>query len=147
MKREQFPRIRTKDFVYQGAFKVPSYRAGRLDLICAERYATPTAYKTFAAANNIKNPMVTRPGIRLSDDALRNELILRGYPIDEVDSMVEKINDVRIIGTRDWIGYDDFANGNITDVDAGRTIFEPSPNTAMQWFARYDKLQEVEEND
>lgn len=146
MAKEKFPRIREKEFVYRGAFKVPSYRAGRLDLICAETYATPTAYKVFAAANNIKNPMVTRPGIRTSEEALRNELILRGYSIDEVDKMVDRIDDERIISIADWLGYNDFANGNITDVDANRTIFVPSPNTTVSWFSRYDKLIEEEEN-
>ena len=32
MAREEFPRFRNRDFVYQGEFKLPFYRGGRLDL-------------------------------------------------------------------------------------------------------------------
>jgi len=147
MAKEEFPRFRDRNFAFQGTFKIPYYRAGRLDLECASRFDTPTAYKVFAAANRIMNPMLTRPGLRPSKEAIRNELVLRGYTGSKLDAEMKRVLDEVILGVRDWLGYSDFGNGNITDVDAGRTIFIPSPDTAVRWYDRYNELNDVEETE
>ena len=150
MAKEEFPRVRNRDFVFQGSFKLPYYRGGRLDLECADRYDTPTAYKSLAAANRIMNPMLTRPGIRPVEQSIRNELVLRGFKGRELEEEIKRVREESIRGVRDWLGYTDFGNGNITDADPERTIFVPSPETAVSWYEDYNQLKEVvedEEND
>jgi len=142
MAREEFPRFRNREFVYQGEFKLPYYRGGRLDLECASRYGAPTTYKVFAAANRMMNPMITRPGIRPVDESIRNELVLRGYRGAQLETEYRKILDGSIRGVRDWLGYSDFGNGNITDADPDRVVFVPSPESAVKWYERYNELSE-----
>ena len=143
MAREEFPRFRKKDFVYQGVMELPFYRGGRLDLECAQRFDMPSVYKVFAAANRITNPMVTRPGIRPMDESIRNELVLRGYSGAQLDAELRRVKDECVSGNRDWLGYSDFGNGNITDADPGRMLFSPSPESAVKWYERYNELNEV----
>lgn len=143
MAREEFPRFRNRDFVYQGEFKLPFYRGGRLDLECADRFDAPTTYKVFAAANRMMNPMLTRPGIRPFDESVRNELVLRGYRGAQLEAELRRIFNDSIRGVRDWLGYSDFGNGNITDAEPERTVFVPSPESAVKWYERYNELNEI----
>jgi hypothetical protein len=143
MAKEEFPRFRNRDFSYRGSFKIPYYRGGRLDLECAEKYDTPTAYKVFAAANRMMNPMITRPTLRPTDQMVRNELVLRGLRGRELEDEIKRINDIAIRGVRDWLGYTDFGNGNITDAEPERTVFVPSPETAVNWYDEYNELKEI----
>jgi hypothetical protein len=48
-----------------------------------------------------------------------------------------------VLGVRDWLGYSDFGNGNITDAEPDRLIFVPSPDSAVKWYERYNELNEV----
>lgn len=143
MAKEEFPRFCNHDLPIQSSFKLPFYRGGRLDLVCADRYDTPTAYKVFAAANRMTNPMLTRPGIRPTDESIRNELVLRGYRGAALEAEIRRINDTMVLGVRDWLGYSDFGNGNITDAEPDRLIFVPSPDSAVKWYERYNELNEV----
>lgn len=143
MAKEEFPRFRNRDLPIQSSFKMPYYRGGRLDLVCADRYDTPSAYKVFAAANRMMNPMLTRPGIRPVDESLRNELVLRGYRGNALDAEIRRILDTTVRGVKDWLGYSDFGNGNITDAEPDRLVFVPSPDSAVQWYERYNELNEV----
>ena len=142
MAREEFPRFRKRDFVYQGSMQLPYYRGGRLDMECASRFGMSGIYKVFAAANRIMNPMLSRPGIRPSDESIRNELVLRGYSGSQLEDEYNKIISSVIQGNRDWLGYSDFGNGNITDAEPNRMLFMPSPETAVQWYERYNELNE-----
>ena len=105
MAQEEFPRFRERNFIYQGEFKLPYYRGGRLDFECADRYGVPTTYKVFAAANRIMNPMLTRPGIRPVDESIRNELVLRGYTGARLEAELRRITEESIRGVRDWLGW------------------------------------------
>ena len=147
MAKEEFPRFRERNLPIQSSFKLPFYRGGRLDLVCADKYDTPTAYKVFAAANRIRNPMLTRPGIRPVDESIRNELVLRGYTGARLDAELRRITEESIRGVRDWLGYSDFGNGNITDAEPNRTIFIPDPESAVQWYERYNELSETVDNE
>lgn len=147
MAQEEFPRFRERNFIYQGEFKLPYYRGGRLDFECADRYGVPTTYKVFAAANRIMNPMLTRPGIRPVDESIRNELVLRGYTGARLEAELRRITEESIRGVRDWLGYSDFGNGNITDAEPNRTIFIPDPESAVQWYERYNELSETVDNE
>jgi hypothetical protein len=146
MAKEEFPRFRSKDFVYQGTMKLPYYRGGRLDLECAKRFGMPGAYKVFAAANRMMNPMLTRPGIRPTDESIRNELVLRGYSGTELEREYRRIKDECVRGVRDWLGYSDFGNGNITDAEPDQTMFAPSAESAVGWYERYNELNDVVED-
>jgi hypothetical protein len=143
MAKEEFPRFRTRDLPIQSSFKLPYYRGGRLDLECASRYGMPTAYKVFAAANRLMNPMLTRPGIRPSDESIRNELVLRGYSGAALEAEFRRVTEATVRGVRDWLGYSDFGNGNITDVEPGMLVFVPSPDSAVRWYDRYNELNET----
>ena len=145
MAKEIFPRLRDKTFDYIDLITVPSYQTGRLDLVCSDKYAEPRTYKVLAAANGIVDTMSTRPGIRAADDALRNELILRGAPRNEIGRLTEKIKTLRVMGEYDWKSYRNVSDGNITDVTSGRMLMVPSPESAVKWFERYDTLHEEEE--
>ena len=136
MAKEIFPRLRDKSFDFIDVITVPSYQTGRLDLVCSEKYSEPRTYKVLAAANGIVDTMSTRPGIRPADEALRNELVLRGVPDNEMDQVTEQIKNTRVMGEYD---------GNITDVFSDRTLVVPSPESAVKWFERYDTLQEEDE--
>lgn len=148
MAQEEFPRFRDRDFVFQGEFKLPYYRGGRLDLECADRFGAPTTYKVFAAANRMMNPMLTRPGIRPIDESIRNELVLRGYSGAELERELRKVKNESVRGVRDWLGYSDFGNGNITDAEPNAMVFVPEPESAVKWYERYNELFEtVDEED
>ena len=147
MAKEEFPRLRNKQFEYVDTIAVPSYLAGRLDLIVQEKYGEPRAYKAVAAANGIVDAFATRPGIRPSREALENELVLRGVKAADVQDVADEIDDRRVQGSMDWLAYDDMANGNITDVTPGRILFIPSPNTSVAFLERYNRLAEAEEED
>ena len=145
MAKEIFPRLRDKSFDFIDVTTVPSYQTGRLDLVCSEKYSEPRTYKVLAAANGIVDTMSTRPGIRPADEALRNELVLRGVPDNEMDQVTEQIKNTRVMGEYDWKGYLNVNDGNITDVFSDRTLVVPSPESAVKWFERYDTLQEEDE--
>jgi hypothetical protein len=145
MAKEEYPRFRNRDLPIQSTFKLPYYRGGRLDLACADRYGMPTAYKVFAAANRMMNPMLTRPGIRPTEESIRNELVLRGYSGAALEAEIHRINDLAVRGVKDWLGYSDFGNGNITDAEPGMLVFVPSPDSAVQWYDRYNELNEIVE--
>lgn len=146
MAKEIFPRLRSKDFAYVDTFSVPSYQTGRLDLICSERYAEPRTYKVLAAANGIVDTMTNRPGIRPATEALENELVLRGVKPKDAPQAAKEIDDIRVLGMMDWKSYGNVTDGNITDVDHGRIMFVPSPDTAVAWFEKYNTLQEEDED-
>lgn len=145
MARENFPRLRDKEFGYMDTFSVESFHTGRLDLICSEKYATPLTYKVLAAANGIMDTMTNRPGIRPASEALKNELVLRGVRLKDVDEVADEIEEDRINGSMDWKAYNDVADGNITDVYHGRIMFVPTPDTAVRWFERYNTLKEEDD--
>lgn len=147
MAKEVFPRMRSRNFSYADTFSVPSYLAGRLDLIVKDNYGEPKAYKVFAAANGILDAFSTRPGIRPADEALENELVLRGVKPSEVRSEADAIDELRIRGDMDWLAYGDMVDGNITDVSPDRIMFVPSPNTAVAWLERYNTLIEEEDEE
>jgi hypothetical protein len=147
MPKEHFPRLRSKNFSYADTFNVPSHQAGRLDLIMGERYAEPRAYKAMAAANGILDAFTTRPGIRPSNEALQNELVLRGVKPSEVKRMADDIDEMRILGSRDWLSYGNMVDGNITDVYPGRIMFVPTPDTSVAWMERYNELVEVDDEE
>ena len=146
MAKESFPRLRSKDFAYVDTFSVPSYQVGRLDMICAERYSEPRTYKVLAAANGIVDTMTSRPGIRPSTEALENELILRGVKPEYATQEASRIDDRRVLGNMDWKSYGNITDGNITDVEFGRIMFVPSPDSAVSWFDRYNTLHEEDED-
>ena len=147
MAKENFPRLRSRNFTYADTFSVMPYQAGRLDYIVQARYGEPRAYKVFAAANGIMDAFTTRPGIRPATEALENELVLRGVSPASAKGMAEKIDETRVLGTKDWLSYGDLANGNITDVYPNRIMFVPTPETATAWLQRYDTLADVDEEE
>lgn len=148
MPKEAFPRLRDKNFSYADAFTVPSYQVGRLDIICSEHYNEPRSYKVIAAANGIVDAFISRPGIRPSTEALKNELILRGRTADEAEREAASIDsDRRTLGLMDWKSYNNLSDGNITDVYEGRMLFIPSPDPAAKWITRYDTLLDEENSD
>ena len=147
MAKENFPRLRTKNFSYADTFSVMPYQAGRLDYIVQSRYGQPRAYKVFAAANGIIDAGTTRPGIRPATEALENELVLRGVRPANVKKVAEKIDEVRVLGTKDWLSYGNLSDGNITDVYPNRIMFVPTPETATAWLQRYDTLADVDEEE
>ena len=139
--------MRAKNFAYADTFTVPSYLAGRLDLIVKDNYGEPKAYKVFAAANGIVDAFTTRPGIRPATEALENELVLRGVKPRDVKAMADEVDELRILGEMDWLAYGNMVSGNITDVSPGRVMFVPTPNTAVAWLERYNTLAEEEDEE
>ena len=142
MAKENFPRLRTRNFGYVDTFTVMPYQAGRLDYITQERYGEPRAYRVLAAANGIVDAFTTRPGIRPAAEALENELVLRGVKPSQAKKTAERIDELRVLGSRDWLSYGNLADGNITDVYPDRVMFVPSPDTAAAWIQRYDTLKD-----
>lgn len=147
MAKEIFPRIRTRNFTYADTFNVPANLTGRLDLVVLDNYGEPRAYKVFAAANGIVDSFTTRPGIRPADEALENELVLRGVKPSAVKEVADEIDEYRVLGSMDWLAYGNMADGNITDVTPGRIMFVPSPSSAVSWFERYNELIEEDEEE
>jgi hypothetical protein len=142
MAKENFPRLRTRNFGYVDTFTVMPYQAGRLDYITQERYGEPRAYRVLAAANGIVDAFTTRPGIRPATEALENELVLRGVKPSQAKKTAERIDEMRVLGSRDWLSYGNLTDGNITDVYPDRVMFVPSPDTAAAWIQRYDTLKD-----
>ena len=147
MAKEAFPRMRARNFAYADTFSVPSYLAGRLDLIVKDNYGEPKAYKVFAAANGIVDAFTTRPGIRPATEALENELVLRGVKPADAKAAAREVDELRILGDMDWLAYGDMANGTITDVTPGRIMFVPTPSSAVAWLDRYNTLIEEEDEE
>lgn len=142
MALESFPRFRNKDFTYHRHFTVPPRRSGRIDLVIGDLYGTAVAYKAIAAYSGIVNPTACRPGIRPDDEALRNELILRGVPLADIDRTVKEIGENREVGDADWTSYSDNDNGVISSVEAGTVLLVPEITEMTSWTTRYANLIE-----
>jgi len=147
MAKEAFPRMRAHRFSYADTFTVPSYIAGRLDLIVKDKYGEPKAYKAIAAANGIVDAFTTRPGIRPATEALENELVLRGVKPSKAKAAADRIDEERVLGDMDWLAYGNMVAGNITDVTPERIMFVPTPSTAVAWLERYNTLNEEEDEE
>ena len=147
MAKEAFPRMRAHSFSYADTFTVPSYIAGRLDLIVKDKYGEPKAYKAIAAANGIVDAFTTRPGIRPATEALENELVLRGVKPSKAKAAADRIDEERVLGEMDWLAYGNMVAGNITDVTPERIMFVPTPSTAVAWLERYNTLIEEEDEE
>lgn len=133
----EFPRIRDNSFAYSSTLKIPDRLAGRLDLLCTEMYGTPMLYKVIAAANGISNSMALRATIRPMDESVRNELILRGYTGAELEREYRKAMDEVVGGRFDWLGYDNLADGTITEAGANRRLLVPDAASGTEWFEKY----------
>lgn len=146
MSNGSFPRIRKNSFSISGVFKIPDVQNGRLDLVIAEKYGTPTMYKVFAAANKIKNPMALRGTIRPYAESIRNELILKGYKGTDLEREYNKaINEV-IVDTNDWLSYSDNINGVITEAKGGlRKYIIPGVDSIAEWYSKYYRIHEEDE--
>lgn len=144
MPKEHFPRMRSRNFDYIDLFNVPSYQTGRLDLILNDMYSSPKSYKMFAMANGIVDAFTNRPGIRPATEALENEVVLRGVRPSQAKNEAKAIDELRVLGSRDWLSYKNMHDGNITDVTSGRIMFVPSPDTAVAWLERYDTLADAD---
>jgi len=142
MAKEQFPRIRDDHFTYAGMFHIPMVKNGRLDRVIGEMYGTPTMYKAFAAVNRMRNPMALRATIRPVDESIRNELILKGYSGAELEQEFKAAKEAVVLGTRDWMGYDDPFNGVVTEAAGDMNYLLPSPDSVVDWYQRYNDLQE-----
>ncbi|WP_405326541.1 hypothetical protein [Fibrobacter sp.] len=144
MAKEQFPRIRDDKFTYAGMFNLPMVKNGRLDRVIGDLYGTPTMYKAFAAANQIRNPMALRGTIRPVDESIRNELILKGYSDYELEEEFKKAKEAVVLGDNDWMGYSEPFNGVITEAVGDRNYVLPSPDSVVDWYGKYNELKEDE---
>jgi hypothetical protein len=144
MAKEQFPRIRDDKFTYAGMFNVPMVKNGRLDRVIGDLYGTPTMYKAFAAANQIRNPMALRGTIRPVDESIRNELILKGYSDYELEEEFKKAKEAVVLGDNDWMGYSEPFSGVITEAVGDRNYVLPSPDSVVDWYGKYNELKEDE---
>ena len=144
MAKEQFPRIRDDKFTYAGMFNLPMVKNGRLDRVIGELYGTPTMYKAFAAANQMRNPMALRGTIRPVDESIRNELILKGYSDYELEEEFKKAKEAVVLGDNDWMGYSEPFSGVITEAVGDRTYVLPSPDSVVDWYGKYNELKEDE---
>lgn len=142
MAKEHFPRIRDDHFTYAGMFHIPMVKNGRLDRVIGDMYGTPTMYKAFAAVNRMRNPMALRATIRPVDESIRNELILKGYSGAELEREFKSAKEAVVLGTRDWMGYDDPFNGVVTEAAGDMNYLLPSPDSVVDWYQRYNDLQE-----
>jgi len=138
---EKFPRIRDDQFNIAGMFHIPMAQNGRLDRVIGDLYGTPTMYKAFAAANDIRNPMQLRGTIRISSEAIHNELVLKGYKGDELTQAEKQANEEVVLGNRDWIGYSDQFNGVITEAEGGQNYVLPDPNSVVTWYMKYNEVK------
>ena len=146
MAKEQFPRVRDDSkFDYSGMFNIPLRSNGRLDRVIGELFGSPTIYKPFAAANNLRNVMALRGTIRPYMEAIRNELILKGYTGARLDAEYRRAVNEVILGDKDWLGYQDQYNGVITEAVGDMNYVQPTPDSAADWHQRYNEL--IEESD
>jgi len=139
---EKFPRIREDNFNVAGVFHIPMVQNGRLDRVIGDLYGTPTMYKAFAAVNNIRNPMQLRGTIRPAPEAIRNELVLKGYRGAELEKAVREANDDVVWGDRDWLGYSDVFNGVITEAAGDANYIMPDPNSVIDWHTKYNEVEQ-----
>ena len=139
---EKFPRIRDDSFNVAGMFHIPMHHNGRLDRVIGDLYGTPTMYKAFAAANDIRNPMQLRGTIRISSEAIHNELVLKGYKGNELVQAEKQANEDVVLGNRDWIGYSDPFNGVITDAAGDDNYVLPDPTSVVTWHMKYNEVKE-----
>lgn len=141
---EKFPRIRDDKFNVAGMFHIPLVQNGRLDRVIGDLYGTPTMYKAFAAANDIRNPMQLRGTIRISSEAIHNELVLKGYKGNDLVQVEKQANEDVVLGNRDWIGYSDPFNGVITEAVGDDNYVLPDPNSVVAWHMKYNEVEEDE---
>jgi hypothetical protein len=141
---EKFPRIRDDKFNVAGMFHIHLVQNGRLDRVIGDLYGTPTMYKAFAAANDIRNPMQLRGTIRISSEAIHNELVLKGYKGNDLVQAEKQANEDVVLGNRDWIGYSDPFNGVITEAVGDDNYVLPDPNSVVAWHMKYNEVEEDE---
>lgn len=144
MASEQFPRIREDKFKYAGMFHIPAVDTGRLDRVIGDMYGTPTMYKAFAAVNAIRNPMALRGTIRPVDEAIRNELVLKGYSGEELESEFRKAKEAVALGENDWMGYNEPFSGIITEAAGDTNYLLPTPDSVVDWYNEYNDMKDDE---
>ena len=145
MAKEQFPRIRKDEFTYAGMFHIPMVQNGRLDRVIGDLYGTPQMYKAFAAVNHMRYPMALRGTVRPVDEAIRNELILKGYSGNELEQEFKKAKEAVVLGDNDWMGYSEPFSGVITEAAGDMNYLLPSPDSVVNWYKEYNELKEVED--
>lgn len=136
-----FPRIKKFTFQIERFYQIPGHLTGRLDLISLELYNNVKMYKPLAAANNMRNVMGTRYGIRQTVDALRNELIQSGVSDANLDSEIDRVMESKRLNAYDWYGYENFTSGYITEAYEGRTLLVPTYESANRWLNQYQFIQ------
>ena len=141
MAKEQFPRIREDKFKYAGMFHIPAVDGGRLDRVIGNLYGTPTMYKAFAAVNGIRNPMALRGTIRPVDEAIRNELVLKGYTGAELEQEFRVAKESVALGANDWMGYSEPFSGIITEAAGDMNYLLPTPDSVVDWYNEYNDLK------
>lgn len=141
MAKEQFPRIREDKFKYAGMFHIPAVDGGRLDRVIGNLYGTPTMYKAFAAVNGIRNPMALRGTIRPVDEAIRNELVLKGYAGAELEQEFRVAKESVALGANDWMGYSESFSGIITEAAGDMNYLLPTPDSVVEWYNEYNDLK------
>lgn len=136
-----FPRIKKFTFQIERFYQIPGYLTGRMDLISLELYNNIKMYKPLAAANNMRNVMGTRYGIRQTVDALRNELVQAGVSDANLDAQIDSIMDNKRLNAFDWYGYENITSGYITDAYEGRVLQVPTFESANRWLNQYQFIQ------
>ena len=137
----QYPRIKKFNFIIDSSYIVKSNEVGRLDLISFNIYGNVNMYKPLANANDITLPHGYRVGIRRLDDAVRNELILKGFRGDDLESEYDRIVDNKRLHGLDWYYYTDRSTGIVSDVYEGRVLVIPSFESANKWLSEFEFLE------
>lgn len=135
-----FPRIKKFKFTLSTTYSIPVQNVGRIDKIAHEIFGNVRFYKPLAYFNDIVLPLGFRAGIRINNDAMRNELIMKGYSGSALDAELLKMQDT--IGTtdKDWNYYGDTTFGYISDLYEGRLLAVPDKTSSIIWLNRYEYL-------
>ena len=93
----------------------------------------------------MRNPMALRGTVRPVDEAIRNELILKGYSGNELEIEFKKAKEAVVLGDSDWMGYSEPFSGVITEAAGDMNYLLPSPDSVVNWYKEYNELKEVED--
>lgn len=136
-----YPRIKKFNFTIDGTYVVQAYEVGRLDKIAYKLYGYTNMYKPLAAANNIALTQGYRIGIRKIEDALRHELVLRGFTGADLEAEFVRLIDEKRYSSLDWYAYEDVSYGMMSDVYEGKVLFVPTFESADSWLKKYEYLE------
>lgn len=133
-----YPRFRNDELSMLTLETVQGYEQGRPDVIARRAMGSSRMCKVLCAANHIRNPLPCRDSVRIFEESVYNELYMKGYRGEKLETEYKKMLDELEITPEYWLHYNNLFNGVVSEVTVGGTLLIPQLNDSLDWLTKYD---------